>query len=80
MSLSAAALKKLHKDDLVEQVLHYQNKFATFMSDIKSDFDSLKNRFDKLESDLLLSRNTSSLLRQKVVDLERKCSANEQYS
>ena len=80
MSLSAAALKKLNKDDLVEQVLQYQSKFDSFMSDIKSDFESLKNRFTKLESELYLSRNTSSKLREKVTELERKCAANEQYS
>ena len=80
MSLTAAALKKLHKDDLVEQVLQYQSKFENFMTSIKSDFDNLKSRFTKLESDLSLSRNTSSLLRQKVTDLERRCAASEQYS
>ena len=80
MALSAAALKKLHKDELVDQVLQYQSKFETFMDNIKSEFDSLSARVVKLESDLTLSRNTSTLLRKQVTDLERKCAANEQYS
>ena len=40
----------------------------------------MKNKFNKLESDLEISRNVNNKLVDQVTRLERKCLENEQYS
>ena len=40
----------------------------------------LNEKFDKLEADVAIARNTNSLLPSRLVDTERQCWANAQYS
>ena len=40
----------------------------------------LNVNFQKLEAELSITKNTNSLLQKRVVDLERECWANAQYS
>lgn len=50
------------------------------MDDLKDDLNELKPKFWKLESDVHISSNANDKLRYKLVVLEGKCHANEQYS
>ena len=50
------------------------------MDKLKNDINELKTKFCKLESDLHISKNVNDTLSDKLVVLERKCHANEQYS
>ena len=70
----------LNKEDLVRMLLDYQGKFNNILDMLKNDFNELKTKFCKLESDLHISRNVNDKLTDKLVVLERKCHANEQYS
>ena len=50
------------------------------MLKLKQVLNELKTKFCKFESDLHISRNVNDKLTNKLVVLERKCHANEQYS
>ena len=69
----------LNKEDLVRMLLDYQGKFNNILDELKNDLNELKTKFCKLESDLHISRNVNDKLSDKMVVLERKCHANEQY-
>ena len=78
---------KLNKEDLVRITLDYQGKFNNILhdlkkdiSDLKSDLSGLKSDFSKLEADIQVSRNINSKLTERLVTLEVRCYANEQYS
>ena len=78
---------KLNKEDLVRITLDYQGKFNNILhdlkkdiSDLKSDLSGLKSDFSKLEADMQVSRNINSKLTERLVTMEVRCYANEQYS
>ena len=87
MAQSEASLIKLNKKDLVRITLEYQGKFSSILDDLKkdisnlkSDLSGLKSDFSKLDADIKVSRNVNSKLSEKLVTMERRCCANEQYS
>ena len=80
MDHNEASLMKLNKKDLVCLLLDYQDKFNAILDDLKNNFDELQTKFTKLEADLNKSRNVNSKLSDRVINVERKCFANEQYS
>ena len=64
--------------------MEYQAKFDNTLSNINRDLSELRNDFKKVESELSVSRNVNSKLRERVVALERerervRC-GNNQYS
>ena len=80
MDHNEASLMKLNKKDLVRLLLDYQDKFNAILDDLKNNFDELQTKFTKLEADLNKSRDVNSKLSDRVINVERKCFANEQYS
>ena len=80
MSHTESSLMRLNKEDLVRMLLDYQGKFNSILDELKINLNDLKTKFCKLESDLHISRNVNDKLSDKLVVLERKCHANEQYS
>ena len=80
MSHTESSLMRLNKEDLVRMLLDYQGKFNNILDELKNDLNELKTKFCKLESDLHISRNVNDKLSDKLIVLERKCHANEQYS
>ena len=80
MAVSLNALKKLTKEELSNIVIEYQNKFDNMLSNINAELTSLRNRFTKMESQLLVTRRVNdNLVKQNRIP-ERKRAANEQYS
>ena len=77
--MSLNALKKLTKEELLNMVIDYQNKFD-MLSNIKTELTSLRDTFTKMESQLLVTRRVNNNLVKQNRILERKCAANEQYS
>ena len=78
---------KLNKEDLVRITLDYQGKFNNILDDLKkdtfdlkSDLSGLKSDFSKLEADTQVSRNINSKLTERLVTMEVRCYASEQYS
>ena len=80
MSQTESSFIRLNKEDLVRMLLDYQGKFSNILDELKINLNELKTKFCKLESDLHISRNVNDILSDKLVVLERKCHANEQYS
>ena len=74
------SLDKLYKKDLVKIVLTLQNKLKSSNDEVLEEIRKLNVNFQKLESDISITKNTTSLLLKRVVDLERECWANAQYS
>ena len=79
MAMSLNALKKLIKEELSNMVIDYQNKFD-MLSNINVELTSLRDRFTKMESRLLVTRRVNDNLVKQNRILERNCAANEQYS
>ena len=65
---------------MVRVLLDYQGKFNNILDELKNELNELKTKFSKGESDLHSSGNVNDKLTDKLVVLERKCHANEQYS
>ena len=61
-------------------IIEYQNIFYNILSNINAKLTSLRDRFTKMESLLLVTRRVNDNLVKQNRILERKCAANEQYS
>ena len=79
MAMSLNTLKKLTEEKLSNMVVEYQNKFDKMLSITNTEITSLKYRFTKVESQLLITRRVNDNLVKENRILERKCVANEQY-
>ena len=86
MSLSEATLKKLSKDEVINLLLDYQNKFETTLtrmntdlSGLRQDLSDLKQDYIKLESELSVARQVNNKMKEHIASLERKCWSNSQY-
>ena len=55
MAISPNALKKLTKKESSNMVIEYQNKFENMLSNINSEITPLRDRFTKMESQLLVT-------------------------
>ena len=83
MALNEAALRKLGKEEIIKLALEYQSKFESTLSsinDIKTDLSELRKYYEKLESDVIITKQVNTKLCDKMKFLERQCWANKQYS
>ena len=87
MSFSEATLRKLSKDEVINLLLDYQNKFETTLtrmntdlSGLRQDLSDLKQNYIKLESELSVARQVNNKLKEHIVSLECQCWSNSQYS
>ena len=62
MAHTLAFLEKLGKPDLARSAIDFQNKFDTILHNTNSELLGLKNKFNKLESDLKISKNVTNKL------------------
>ena len=60
--------------------MEYQVKFDNTLSNINKELSELRNDFEKIESELSVSKNVNSKLHERLVALERQCWGNSQYS
>ena len=72
-------LDKLLKKDLISIILSQQRKIDQDNIGWLDEICKL-NDFSRLEADVKITKNINNLLSQRVVDLERQCWANAQYS
>ena len=72
MALSGPALKKLHKDEILNLALDYQSKFDSTLAGIRNELSDLKNDFEQLRSDLSVTKLVNTKLKEKVVCLEQQ--------
>ena len=80
MSESAFALKRLSKDEVIALVLEYQSKFDSTLTNKNKEISDLRKNYEKMQSELCISRQVSSKLKEQIVSLERQCLSNSQYS
>ena len=73
-------LDKLLKKDLISIILSQQRKIDQDNIGWLDEICKLNDNFSKLEADVKIAKNINNLLSQRVVDLERQCWANAQYS
>ena len=77
--MSISTLEKLTKEELSNMVHEYQNRFENMMASVNAELSSLRDRFTKMESQLLVTRRVNrNLLKQNHI-LGKKCAANEWY-
>ena len=74
------SLKNMKKEQLVELVLHLQNKTTEAINTLTEEVRNVNQNFKRLESDVIITKNTNSLLMNKLIETERQCWANAQYS
>ena len=82
MAFNEAALRKLGKEEIIKLALEYQSKFDSTLSsinDVKTDLSELRKYYEKLESDVIITKQVNTKLCDKMKFLERRCWANEQY-
>ena len=83
---SEESLDKLLKKDIINTVLSLQTEMQSKITEMQSntkileEVRKLNDKFTNLESQLLVTKNVNSLLQERVIDFERKCWANAQYS
>ena len=76
---SEESLYKLLKKDIINIVLSLRTEMQS-NTKILEEVRKLNDKFTNLESQLLVTKNVNSLLQERVIDFERKCWANAQYS
>ena len=74
---SEDSLRSLKKDDLIKLILKIQDETDSKIEVLTKE---VRGAFQRIESDIEVVRNTNSLLNQRVIDLERECYSNSQYS
>ena len=83
MALNEAALSKLGQEEIIKLALEYQSKFESTLSsinDVKTDLSELRKCYEKLESDVIITKQVNTKLYLKMKFLERQCWANKQSS
>ena len=81
MALSKGKLEKMNKIDLIELCVEMQQgNDASVLTQINGNLELLNHRFEKLESELTISKKVGGLLQTKIKALERRCVMAEQYS
>ena len=62
MALKEPALRKLGKEEIIKLALEYQSKFESTLSsinDIKTDLSELRKYYEKLESDVIITKQVN---------------------
>ena len=75
-----AVLNKRNKSELVQLVLQTEASLASQITNVATEVKDLLGYSKKLEADLAVTENVNSKLIERVVQTERQCWANAQYS
>ena len=71
--MSLNGLQKLTTEELSTMVIEYQNKFDNMLSSTNAELTSLRDRFTKMESQLLVTRRVNNNLVKKNRILRQEC-------
>ena len=80
MVLTIAAVEKMPKEELVNMVLNYNKIIEPTLADLNKEISKINKNFEKLESELPISKTVNNALHKRVIQLEKQCWTNEQYS
>ena len=73
------SLKSYNEQQLIKLFLEVQQQSNETISKLTDEIKLLKENYKKLESDISVSKNVSSLLTDQMNNVERLCWANAQY-
>ena len=74
------ALDKSNKKELITILLPLQSKVESANNEILEQVHQLNQKFSQLESENSIVKQANSLLSKRLVNMERQCWANAQYS
>ena len=80
MAYTENSLSRLNKDYLIRLALDYQQKYDITLDKISKELAELRKSYNKLESDLAITKAVNESLRNQILMLERQCWSNAQYS
>ena len=80
VALSETSLKKLFKEEVINLALDYQSKFHSTLAGLRNELSELKKDFEKLGSELAVSKRVIGMLEKRVTNMERQYWSKSQYS
>ena len=78
MIFTRSQLKELSKEELVEERLSFDN-LSEKINDLTKKMDNFLSKFDRVFSEFQISKTCYSLLRKRIIDLERSSLGSAQY-
>ena len=79
-SLTEESFSKLSKQELIAMMLQMQNEMESSDTKFAEELRELNESFQQLKSDLTITKNVNSQLHNRLVNMEKQCWANAQYS
>ena len=79
-SLTEESLSKLSEQELIAVMLKIQNKMESSFSKFAEEVGKLNESFQKLKSDLAITKNVNNQLHNHFVNMDRQFCINTQYS
>ena len=74
------SLQSINKKDMIPIVLSFQNKLDQANNKVLEEIRKLDDNFSKLKCELSMTKQVNSLLLRRLINLERQCCVNAQYS
>ena len=78
MVLTRSKSNKLSKEELIEKLLSFDN-LSGKINDLTQKMDDFATKFDRVFTELQISKTYNSLLCKRIIDLERSSLDNVQY-
>ena len=78
MVFTRSKLNKLSKEELIEELLSFDN-LSEKINDLTKKMDDFATKFDCVFSELQISKTCNSLLCKQIIDLEQSALDNAQY-
>ena len=79
-SYTEDTLDKLSKKNVIEIALALQDKVESGNTEILEEIRKLNDNFKNIEGELIVSKKVNSELQKHIIQLEKQCWANAQYS
>ena len=78
MTHTKKSLSRLNKDDLLRLELDYQQKYDITLDKISKELAKLRKSYNKLESNLAITKTVNESFRSQILTLQRQCWSNAQ--
>ena len=72
MAATGSLLEILSKDEFIDRLLQVEN-IEDKLEHLKKRFDDFLGKYNERHSELQVSNNCSNLLRNRVTEMEKKC-------
>ena len=74
------SLNSILKPQLVEVILHMQDQTTESLNKLTNEIQKINETFSNLEADIRVTKNVNTLLTKQLIETERQCWANAQFS